>query len=267
MISRIALIQFGGADLFASVKGFSTNTVREIVVAMRREIKPAAFVVYVGRGASTAWGIPDEPAFCVFAIAESLRGGSEPRTGSSLAAGGFDLLAGIFSALAGQMILADRIPAFVDERVIASDETSIVYEQRYNIMRPATTTPPTFGGLALCGADSVVVLEVGESTAEDQRFAFPGIDGEFRMLLGVRARSIVCEGQLRAAADAQLGDIETDLEQLIAGGLPNVLIDGHGCSFENCAVQRLVRSGPRRKQAITGQVLQDFKLYFVQLMY
>lgn len=266
VIGLIESIQIGGSDLFATVAGFSNSSSREVVAALRREIKPAAYVVYGDRESSDAFGVPGKPDFSVFAIAESLRGGSEPRSGSILLAGGFNLLAELFNALFDQTILADRRLSFLDERLVAADETSVVYQQRYSVLRTAATAAPTFGGVVICGADSIVVVEVGEWATDDQRFAFPGIDGEFRMLLGARARPIVWKGQLRADTDADLSAIEAGIEQLIAGGLADVMADGHGRTFDNCAASRLVRRGGRRKHSISGEILQDFDLHFVQLV-
>ncbi len=146
VIGLIQAIQVSAADLFAEVKGFSSTVPRDVVAGLRRELKPAAYVVYDGRASSDAFAVPAEPKLSIFAVVESFRGGDEPRTGSVLQSGGFDVLGELFTALAGVTIVTDRQLAFVDERLIAANDTSVVYEQRYVAARLATTTAPTFGG-------------------------------------------------------------------------------------------------------------------------
>ncbi len=264
VIGLIEAIQVSSADLFAEVKGFSSTTRRDVVAGLRRELKPAAYVVYDGRASSDAFSVPADPKLSVFAIVESLRGGDEPRAGSALQSGGFDVLGELFTALAGSTIVTDRQLAFVDEQLTAADDTSVIYEQRYSVVKLATTTAPTFGGSAICGSSSIVRVTVGDTQIETQRFAFPGIDGEFQQALGLQARRIMWSGQLRAASDSALSTIETTIEGLLAGSQPADIVDGFGRTFTDCVLNRFVRKNERRKHAIDGQALQDFELHFVE---
>lgn len=263
-IGLIQAIQVGGSDLFAAVKGFSDTTAREVVSALRRELKPAAYVTYDGRGSSDALGIPAEPKISIFAIVESFRGGDEPRTGSAQLSGGFDVLGELFSSLAGSVIVTDRQLSFGDERVVASDDTSVIYEQRYTVLKLATVTAPTFGGSAICGSESVVRVIVGNLEMNTSRFAFPGIDGEFRQALGLDGRPLTWTGQLRATSDSALTTIETTIEDLLVAAQPADVVDGFGRTFVDCTLLRWARKGQRRKHPISGQALQDFELHFVQ---
>ncbi len=266
VIGLIQAIQVSSADLFAEVKGFSNTAARDVVAGLRRELKPAAYVVYDGRASSDAFSVPAEPKLSVFTIVESLRGGDEPRAGSALQSGGFDVLGELFTALAGSTIVIDRQLAFVDERVTAANDTSVIYEQRNSVLKLATTTAPTFGGSAICGSSSIVRVTIGDTQMEAQRFAFPGIDGEFQHALGLRGRPIVWSGQLRAASDSALSTIETTIEGLLAGSQPADIVDGFGRTFADCVLNRFVRKGPRRKHTIDGQALQDFELHFAQVI-
>ncbi len=146
VIGLIEAVQVNSVDLFAEVKGFSNTAPRDVVAGLRRELKPAAYVVYDGRVSSDPFGVPADPKLSVFAIVESLRGGDEPRAGSALQSGGFDVLGELFTALAGSTIVTDRQLAFVDEHLIAANDTSVIYEQRYSVLKLATITAPTFGG-------------------------------------------------------------------------------------------------------------------------
>ena len=265
VVGLIQAIQVSSVDLFAEVKGFSNTAPRDVVANLRRELKPAAYVVYDGRPSSDAFSVPAEPKLSVFAIVESLRGGDEPRAGSALQSGGFDVLGKLFTALAGSTIVTDRQLAFVDERLIAANDTSVIYEQRYSVLKLATTTAPTFGGSAICGSSSIVRVSVGDTEMDTQRFAFPGIDGEFQHSRGLQARPITWSGQLRAASDSALSTIEATIEGLIAGGQPADIVDGFGRTFTDCVLNRFVRKDERRKHTIDGQALQDFELHFVQV--
>ncbi len=265
VIGLIQAIQVDSVDLFAEVKGFSNTAPRDVVAGLRRELKPAAYVVYDGRASSDAFGVPAGPKLSVFAIVESLRGGDEPRVGSALQSGGFDVLGELFTALAGSTIVTDRQLVFVDERLIAANDTSVIYEQRYVVLRRATTTAPTFGGSAICGSNSIVRISVGDTEMDTERFAFPGIDGEFQHALGLQARRIIWSGQLRAASDSALSTIEATIEGLLAGSQPADIVDGFGRTFTDCVLNRFVRKNERRKHTIDGQALQDFELHFVQV--
>ena len=265
VIGLIEAVQVNSVDLFAEVKGFSNTAPRDVVAGLRRELKPAAYVVYDGRASSDAFGVPAEPKLSVFAIVESLRGGDEPRAGSALQSGGFDVLGELFTALAGSTIVTDRQLAFVDEHSIAAHDTSVIYEQRYSVLKLATITAPTFGGSAICGSNSIVRVIVGDFEMETERFAFPGIDGEFQHALGVQARAVTWSGQLRAALDSALSTIETTIESLLAGSQPADIVDGFGRTFTDCVLNRFVRKDERRKHTIDGQALQDFELHFAQV--
>ncbi|MEE9212873.1 MAG: hypothetical protein V3U29_09485, partial [Phycisphaeraceae bacterium] len=126
------------------------------------------------------------------------------------------------------------------------------------------TTAPTFGGSVICGNDSIVRVLVGDLLMETDRFAFPGIDGEFQHALGLQGRPITWSGQLRAATDGALTTLETTIEDLLVAGQPADIVDGFGRTFEDCALVRLLREGQRRKHSISGAALQDFELHFAQ---
>ena len=264
VIGLIQAIQVSAADLFAEVKGFSSTVPRDVVAGLRRELKPAAYVVYDGRASSHPFAVPAEPKLSVFAGVESLRGGDEPRTGSVLQSGGFDVLGELFTALAGVTIVTDRQLDFVDERLIAADDTRIIYEQRYSVSKLGTTTAPTFGGSAIAGNDSIVRVVVGDFEMETERFAFAGIDGEFQQALGLRGRQVTWSGQLRAASDSALTAIETTIDGLLVGSQPADIVDGFSRTFADCTLNRFVRKNERRKHTVDGRALQDFELHFLQ---
>ncbi len=265
VVGLIGGIEVGGSALFASVRGASGTTARGVVEILRRERKPAAGVVYEGRGAGDKYGMPDEPVFSVYCVVESLRGGDEPRRGSALVSGGFDALSELVKALAGAVILTVRQLGYVDERLVAADERSVVYQQRYKVFSLPTTTAPTFDGVAICGTDSVVRVQVGELRQSVNRFSFPGVDAVFQQVLGLRNRPIVWSGQLRAATNSALNAIESNLESLVAKSVSASMSDGLGRSFGNCVPVQYRRWGLRGKHTTTGQALQSFDMEFSQL--
>ncbi len=64
VIGLIQAIQVSSADLFAEVKGFSNTAARDVVAGLRRELKPAAYVVYDGRASSDAFSVPGNANRC-----------------------------------------------------------------------------------------------------------------------------------------------------------------------------------------------------------
>jgi hypothetical protein len=205
------------------------------------------------------------PRVSVWIAARNLRGGDDVRLGDGSALGGFDLLALVMEALDGTVIESDRRLGAIDEQVIASDETHVVYEQRYVVDRVAELTQPTFDGAALAGADSLVQVVVGEVATEAAAFAFAGIDGEFRQQLGVRQRPIEWRGQLRASTDGALNAIECAIEAAVIEAGAHAMVDAWGRTFEDCVLVGLKRVGARRRHPVNGRAVQTFVMEFEQL--
>jgi len=266
VIALIEAIADGGAPVFRSVSGFSDPERRKALAAIGELNAPAALVVYTGRVRSdTQHAIVGSPKLTVLLRAENLRGGDDVRLGDGTNHGGFGLLEFVLGALDGAVVVADRRLAAIDEQVATADETHVVYEQRYLVERLAELTPPTFNGVALCGAASAANVIVGEAAVEDVSFGFPGIDGEFRHRLGLRGRPIHWTGLLRAADDDALNALEAAIEAAVADPQAHDLVDAWSRVFVDCVVDRFERRGPRQRHPVTGQALQPFELHFTQL--
>lgn len=262
----ISGIMDGGSPVFRFVAGFSDADRRAGVAHIRRQVAPAALLVYAGRlRADAADSVVGLPKVSVLISAQNLRGGDDPRAGDGSAYGGFELLGWVMAALDGAVVQTDRRLAALDEQVVAANETHVVYEQRYVIDRVTELTAPTFNGSAVAGASSLVNVLVGEASSESAAFAFAGIDGEFRHHLGMRGREIVWRGQLRAASDAALNTIETNIEAALAESGAHDMVDSWSRTFVDCVAERFVRKGARRRHPVDGQALQGFELRFRQL--
>ena len=266
VVGLIAGLQDGGTPVFRSVEGFSDPDRRRALACINGRSAPAALVIYAGRGrADVAQALVGSPKLSVVLRAENLRGGPDVRSGDGTSRGGFQLLESVMAALDGAVVLAGRRLAAIDEEVVTADDTHVVYEQRYLIERVAEPTQPTFNGVALAGADSLVNVVVGEAAVESVAFGFPGIDGEFRHQLGLRGRPIRWTGQLRAVDDETLNAIEENIEAAVADPRPHDLIDALSRTFTDCVLERFARRGPRQRHPVSGCALQPFELHFTQL--
>lgn len=280
VVGLLAGIDVGGEPLFRSVAGFAAADRRQAVARIGGLTAPAALVIYTGRErgeagggrggvgggrGDAAFGVIGGPRVTVLVRAENLRGGEDVRVGDGSAAGAFDLLASVAAALDGAVVVTDRRLTVIDEQVVAADETHAVYEQRYAVERTPDLTAPTFNGVALAGAGSVVRVEVGDVESDAALFAFPGIDGVFRHRLGMRRRAIRWVGQLRAANDAALNTLESAIEAAVADPRGHVMADAWSRQFADCVLERFTREGPRRRHPRTGQAAQGFECVFGQL--
>ncbi len=262
----ISGIQSGGQDVFRSVEGFSDPDRRRGAAQIGRRVAPASLVTFTGRVRSNVEdSVVGLPKLTVLVSSENLRGGDDPRAGDGTWHGGYELLGLVTAALDGALVQTDRRLAQVDEQVAFADDTHVVYEQRYVVDRLTELAAPTFDSVVLAGSDSLVHVVVGELKAETAAFAFPGIDGEYRHHLGMRAREIVWTGQLRAPSDAGLNGIETGIEVAVANPGSFEMVDAWSRTYADCVCERFVRAGRRRRHPVSGYAVQPFALHFAQL--
>lgn len=266
VVGLIAGIQDLGVPVFRSVSGFSDPDRRRSLGHIGGQVAPAALVIYGGRvRADLTQSVVGLPKVTVLLRAENFRGGSDVRSGDGTSQGGFELLSFVMAALDGALVQTDRRLVALDEQVVAADETHAVYEQRYLIDRLSELQPPTFNTVVLAGSESLVNVLVADASAETVSFAFPGIDGVFRHHLGMRERLIRWKGQLRAASDAALNTIESDIEDAVADPGAFDMVDSWSRTFADCVLDRFTRMGPRQRHPVTGSALQPFELHFTQL--
>ena len=261
----IAGLQSGGEYVFAGSRVHQAADRKAAVAAITRELKPAAFILYDGRTRTDH----DDGSGGAFAVSlliavENLRGDPAALTGDAQETGALAALALVSAALDGAVVEAEYRLLAIDERFIAGDERSVVFEQRYRVERLAGASAPTFDGEGIAGSDAVMTVLVGPLSVDAVAFGFPGIDGVHRHLTGVKGRTITWKGQLRADTDAALSAIESDLERRVALGVVATVVDPWGREFDECVLDSFERVGPRR-HAMTGQVVQGFELVFTQL--
>jgi len=249
-----------------TVSGRSAQDRKALTATISRERMPAAYVMATGRqGSDKAHHRPGTPTIDIWLAARSHRNEDDARVGADDVTGVFDLAEQAAGALQDLTIGTDRCLLLIDERSISGEDGLCLWEQRYEVRRHSETTAPTFGGVALAGADSVVQVELGELRRATSSFSFPGIDGVFEHSLGVRERPIVWSGQLRAVGDSALNAMESAIEDEVRSGEAKTLVDAWGRTHASCTAKSFRRRGSRRRDALSGEALQDFELTFVQL--
>ena len=266
VVTLLESIETEGAPVFATVAGYSDSDRTRAAAAIARQQQPAAFLIYAGRTrAEVSPWIVGAPRLTVLISARHLGGADAPRLGDGETFGGFDLLGRTMQVLDGTVVLTDRRLWALDEQVFTADERIVVYEQRYVVDRLCELSPPTFGGTAIAGPDSVVSVVPGDAEADTVTFAFPGIDGVYRHHLGLRGRRIRWNGQLRAATDPDLNMLEAAVENYVGDPRPRTLVDSWGRTYAHCVLESFRRTAARRRHPVTGQALQDFEAVFVSL--
>jgi hypothetical protein len=265
-IEQAVITALDDLSLLETVAGRSTQDRKLLTAAMARERMPAAYVMVTGRaGSDKAYHRPGAPAIDVWLAARSHRHDDEARIGADDVTGIFELAEPAASALQDLTIGTNQSLLLIDERAIGGEDGLYIWQQRYEVRCRAETTAPTFGGVPLTGTESVVQVELGELQRASSCFSFPGIDGVFEHSLGVRERPIVWSGQLRAASDSALNFIESAIENEVRSGEAKSLVDAWGRTHDACTARTFRRRGPRQRDALSGEALQDFELTFVQL--
>jgi len=266
VVTTLADLEVEESALLSSVSAQTARDRKSLLAAIQRELLPAAYVMMTGRDSGDKSSEQAGPASMSVVIAtRSLRSDGEARTGESGTGGMWSIAEQVSSALQDLMLDSTWRLLLIDERSVGGEEGTIVWEQRYEVRRPAELTAPTFGGTALAGTSSRVRVEPGELRRASGSFSFPGVDGVFDRHLGVRERPIFWRGQLRAADDSALNAIEAAIEDEIRDGLDKTMVDAWSRSHESCVLNVFRRRGPRRRDALSGQVWQDFELEFTQL--
>ena len=108
-------------------------------------------------------------------------------------------------------------------------------------------------------------MELGVLRRATSSFSFPGIDGVFERNLGVKDRAILWRGQLRATSDSAMNVLESAIESEVQAGEARTMIDAWGRSQAQCVVKSFARRGPRGRDSLSGQAIQDFEIEFTQL--
>lgn len=265
--SVLAGLTQGESGLLATVKGQTWRERKAVLAALARERLPAAYVLTVGRDTGEKeLRRPGRHLVNVWLAERSLRSEQEGWSGGEEVTGLLTLAARVAEALEGSIVDGDRRLRLIDEQPVSGPVGLLVWEQRYALSRQAEMVAPTFAGRALAGADSEMRVELGPLVRAGSYFAFPGVNGVFERNLGLRQRSIIWRGRLRASDDAALNAIEADIEGELADGQAGTMIDAWGRSHGSCVIKSYKRVGPRGRDELDGSALQDSEIEFVQLL-
>lgn len=266
IVQTLSGLTASARPILATVRGQTARDRKVLVASLLRERMPAACVTLTGRDdGDKEYGRPGAVQVSVLYASRSERGDDEARHG------GVDVQGVMAVAEAAAIRLQDldlgdsRRLVLMDERSVAGEPNTALWEQRYAVHRQAGEHTPTFGGYALVGPSSEVEVRVGELKRVASTFAFPGVDGVFERFAGMRERPITWSGQLRAADHAGLNQIEAGIEQIICSAAPDVLSDPWARTFRHCVAKSFKRVGPRGRDDLTGEALQAFELDFIQL--
>lgn len=266
VIALVEAVEHIGSPALATVAGWAAADRRSAIEQVRTLAMPAV-LVSVGqreRGPSGLGGVADERVTLLIA-ARSLRSADGARVGDVDSVGAFALADWVTLELEAAVIASAWRLAMLDQHVVATDKRTVVIEQRWAAERLVESSPPTFGGVAIAGEDSVVSMQVGALGSRDASFAFPGIDGRFVHRLGADSRSIVWRGLLRADDHDAMNALESGIEAIVAGGGAAVVGDSLGRTYSDCVALSYDRSGSRRIHASSGRIVQAFEIQFVQL--
>src|SRR3990170_4450264 len=150
MVGLVSAVQIGGGPAFKTVKGFSSPRTEPLEEAIRRERKPAAYVVYDGRYSDVLDNFfHGQPMYSVALAAEGFRTADEPRTGGTGVVGAFDLMSAVTAALIDAVILSNYVITFRNEFTSITDERFMMMRQQYIVLGPGVTPSPTYGGEAI----------------------------------------------------------------------------------------------------------------------
>lgn len=248
-------LQVDGAALFASVRRHGPLERAAVADVIGRERKPAALIVVSGRGPVGGNDPSGRPTLSVFVDCRSLRGQEDART----SAGGLHaVLDATARSLHRALFPRDRRLLLVRERGIVSDGRRILWEQAYEVRRECSVEPPRFNGAALCGPQSDVSFEPGPlERPDDSASAGSGTSSAPR-------QTIAWRGTLRADDDDVLNAIEADIEAVVRSGAAGELVDPWGRLYQGFVAASFVRRGPRGRDDVTDEAVQDFELRFIR---
>ena len=265
MIAALQALQVSDQPLLATVRGQNLLDRKTMLAVVERERLPAALVISQGRNSSDKTSHrAGVMTFRLWLIDSSERDENEARIGGEGVSGIYALAEVIASALQ-DLSVSGRQVFLLEESPIVGYEGMAVWEQQYEVRQPSISTAPTFGGVSLAGSLSSVHVEAEPRRQAVSEFAFPGIDGVFQRRLGIRGRSVYWRGQLRATTQVAMNAIISAIENAIADGQEQTVMDEWSRAYSNCVAHELTCDGSRRLDELTGQVLQDFELEFRQL--
>jgi len=256
IVTAVGGIQSGGKAVLASAGGWAGSDRRKLLEHIARQRKPALLVSVHGQDSSGRVGV------LLYLACEDWRW---PATGRSGVASSHAILNLLTSTLHRSEVVRGVRLMLDQEEVIASDDRGVIWQQSYVANEIGVLLPPRFAGIVLCGEAGDVRVEIGPVACAASTFAFPGVPGAYRQVLGLRGRRITWSGTLRASNDAGLNAIEAAIEDAVAGGQVATMVDPCGREWDECAAVSFHRKGVRERDAVTGQVVQSFELHFEQL--
>lgn len=266
VVAALAEVQWQHQALLKSARAESWHDRKDLIQAILREPMPAVIVAVTGRGGPDRESLSAGAAkITVLLAVRSLRSDDEARRGNAELPGVMNAAQAVAVWLDGLDTSEDYRLRLIDEQSLGVQDHAALWEQRYELEPANATELVRFDGELLVGANSRIAVEVGALEQAAASFAFPGIDGVLTRLHGTRGRSIRWSGQLRALDDLGMNAIEAGIEDAVRRGRLGDVSDAWGRVFPSCRLRRFVRRGQRRRDAVSGDVVQGFEIEFEQL--
>lgn len=131
---------------------------------------------------------------------------------------------------------------------------------------------PTYGTLDLGqpggsrhaaeAATAMIRVIHGEPSTATADFAFPGIDGVFSSMLGMRGQPITWQCEVQAS-ESVLAAIDSEIRELLRVAEPDAMTF-HGQTRTTCVLRRYMPKGPRERLA-DGGYFARFDLVFMDM--
>jgi hypothetical protein len=255
-----------GQPVLAAVQGYGRRDRKSAMAALERERMPAAYVSVIERsGGDKDYRRPGRTRLSVLLAERSERAAADARIGGVDCVGIYAVSELAAVALQDMEVGTGLRLLLLDDQAVGGVDGFLIREQRYEVHRIGQRATPTFGEMALAGAESEVSVELGKLQRATSVFSFPGVDGVFERHMGTRGRSIIWQGQLRAEDDTAMNALEAGIEAEIERGQSKEMTDTFGRHYAACTLRSFERTGARKADELNGQVLQDFSLQFEQL--
>lgn len=262
VVAALAGLEGSGGSLLATVRAATPADRKVLTAELARERMPAAHVVLDGVEAGKSDG--GAVVMRVLVATRSHRDAGESRVGGPEGVGLLAVCDAISAALSGALIGGAFRLEPLDESFSAGTDGMALGALSFRAASTGAIQAVTFAGSAPAGAASEVRVERGSLRRAVSVFAFPGVDGGFGQDGGMSERVLAWSGRLRATDEMALSGLEAAMEAMLGSG-PGEMVDETGRAYADCAARAFERVGARRRDAWTGEVVQGFRMEFVQL--
>lgn len=142
LIAAVAAVEINSVEVFKAVKGFNVPRDNAVEEAIRREVKPAAYVTYDGRYSDVQDNFyHGQLMYSVYLAVDGHRGGDEARLGAFGTIGAFDLMSALTNTVVSVEILSGYLVTFRYEYIAAADDTFMLMRQAYIVLGAGVPKP------------------------------------------------------------------------------------------------------------------------------